>query len=384
MKPRDFASDLLPRIVGYKLSRYGLCPVPAPINLTFSVTNMCQSRCKTCNIWRLYKQDREMLSQELTLPEIESIFASMGHAYFFNISGGEPFLRRDLPEIVQAACKHLTPKVIHTPTNALAPEVIEKQVAEILDIIAATGRQIHFTIKPSFDGVGTKHDEIRGVAGNYEKVLDTLGRLRKLKEKHPNLEIGLGTIISRFNLDSIAETAECAAGLDVDSYISEIAEQRTELFNTQDRITPSADEYRTAVEAFNRGFGSATASDNSVSAMTLAFRQVYYRIAIRTMEEQRQVLPCYGGLSNVHINPYGDVWPCCILGYDRPMGNLRDHNYDFYRIWRSSQADEVREHIRRGRCHCPLANQAYSNIMCSPGALLQVAGELRKARFRRR
>lgn len=373
---KEYALELAPRIVGYRLSRTGLFPVPSPINLTFSVTNMCHSRCKTCNIWRLYKKDRRMLSKELTIGEIESIFAGIGHVYFFNISGGEPFLRRDLPRIVGAACRYLTPRVIHTPTNALSPSTIEAQVAEILEIIESTGRPIHFTIKPSFDGVGPIHDEIRGVEGNFQKVLDTVSRLRKLKTKHPNLEVGLGTIISKFNLGTIGETARYAANMGVDSYISEIAEQRTELFNTDDPITPSAEEYETAIKAFNAASGPVSASGGSVvSSMTLAFRQVYYRIASRIMKEQRQALPCYAGSSNVHISPYGDVWPCCVLGYDKSMGNLRDHGYEFYSIWRSEEARDIRRHIARGDCHCPLANQAYSNILCSPSALLQVIRE---------
>ncbi len=357
-----------------------MSPAPAPINLTFSVTNMCQSRCKTCNIWRLYKEDRGLLAEELTIGEIEDIFAGIGHVYFFNISGGEPFLRPDLPRIVEAACRYLTPRVIHTPTNALSPSVIESQVAEILQIIESVGQHTHFTIKPSFDGVGPTHDKIRGVSGNFDKVLDTVSRLKKLKERHPNLEVGLGTIISKFNLDTIGETARYAAGMGVDSYISEIAEQRTELFNTREPITPTAEEYEKAIDAFSSASFGVSASQSAVSSMTLAFRQVYYRAAIRTLKEQRQVLPCYGGLSNVHINPYGDVWPCCVLGYDKSMGNLRDHDYDFYSIWRSGQADEVRRHIAQGNCHCPLANQAYSNILCSPSALLQVLRYRRNGR----
>lgn len=380
MNPRDYVFDLMPRIIGYRLSRHGAYPAPPPINLTLSVTNMCQSRCKTCNIWRVYQQDRELLDEELTLREIESIFEAIGHVYFFNISGGEPFLRRDLPQIVRAACMHLRPRVIHTPTNALSPGVIETRVQEILAIIGESGQPIHFTIKPSFDGVGPVHDEIRGVGGNFDKVLDTVARLKTLKAKHPNLEIGLGTIISRFNIDTIGDTAGYAAQMGVDSYISEIAEQRTELFNTDDPITPSAGEYEAAIETFNSASAGTSASESTVSSMTLAFRQVYYRAAIRIMKEQRQVLPCYGGLSNVHISPYGDVWPCCVLGYSMPMGNLRDHDYDFYRIWRSDQAAHVRRHIAHGKCYCPLANQAYSNILCSPTALLQVLRERRGGR----
>jgi len=353
----------------------GLARIASPINLTFSVTNMCQSRCKTCSIWKVYRDEPDRFRQELSLEEVERSFATIGEIYFFNISGGEPFLRRDLPQIVAAACKYLKPAVIHTPTNALTPRVIEERTAEILEVIRVSGRTIPFTIKPSFDGVGEVHDEIRGVKGNFDKVLDTLSRLKKLQKVHPNLEIGVGTIISKFNLGHIRETARFTHDLGIDSYISEIAEQRTELFNVRDPITPTPEEYEKAIGEFNGELASVT--DKKVSSMTSASRQVYYKYAIRIMKEKRQVLPCYGGIANAHISPYGDVWPCCVLGYDKSMGNLRDADYDFRRIWHSREAAEVRRFIAGRKCWCPLANQAYSNILCNPRAVLEVRRERR-------
>lgn len=197
----------------------------------------------------------------------------------------------------------------------------------------------------------------------------------RLQEQYPNLEVGLGTIISKLNLDRVRETAHYARNLGVDSYISEIAEQRTELFNVGDPITPTAEEYEKAIGDFNSASGVDRIEKHAVSNTTLAFRQVYYRYAIRTLREMRQVLPCYAGIANVHISPYGDVWPCCILGYDKPMGNLREAGYDFQKVWHSRQADKVRHFIADGRCHCPLANQAYSNILCNTGAMLRVLHE---------
>jgi len=377
---KNVRSMLLSRVVGCKLSHIGLQKSPAPINLTFSVTNMCQSRCKTCSIWRTYLDQRSRFSDELTLDEIEKIFSGVGQVYFFNISGGEPFLRQDLTQIVAAACKYLKPSVIHTPTNALLPRRIEEKVEEILEIIRASGREIPFTIKPSFDGVGKVHDEVRGVAGNFDKVMDTLSRLKNLQKKYPNLEIGVGTVISKFNLDHVEETAKFVRQLDVDSYISEIAEERTELFNTGQPITPDPLEYEKAIETFNSHLSKSIGKAHKVSSMTLAVRQVYYSYAIRIMKERRQVIPCYAGISNVHISPYGDVWPCCVLGYDKSMGNLRDHDYDFKKVWHSEKASDVRRFIADGKCHCPLANQAYSNILCSPAAVFKVMTQRRSAR----
>ena len=98
-----YIRELLPKMIRYRLARAGRGSPGMPINLTFSVTNLCQSRCKTCRIWDLYRRDPARYRNELRLEEIRRIFRSMGHVYIFNVSGGEPFLRKDFPEIVAAA-----------------------------------------------------------------------------------------------------------------------------------------------------------------------------------------------------------------------------------------------------------------------------------------
>ncbi|MBW2663463.1 MAG: SPASM domain-containing protein [Deltaproteobacteria bacterium] len=80
---------------------------------------------------------------------------------------------------------------------------------------------------------------------------------------------------------------------------------------------------------------------------------------------QEQCRACYAGISNVHINYNGEVWPCCVLGYSQTMGFLREQGYDFQKIWHLDQANGVRGYIKDGHCACPLANQAYSNILCN-------------------
>src|SRR3989344_4199729 len=126
------SKELIPKLVTFRLAKKRLIKVPKPVTLTFSITSACQSLCKTCNIGLVYQKNPEMMKDDLTLEEIEKMFKGIGHVYFFNISGGEPFLRREIVEIIQLACKYLKPKVIHTPTNALTPKLIEKKTREIL------------------------------------------------------------------------------------------------------------------------------------------------------------------------------------------------------------------------------------------------------------
>lgn len=377
MNARDYFTQILPRVLQYKFTYHNLKKPMGPMTLTFSVTNLCQSRCQSCNIWDIYKKRPGMWKNELSLDEIEKTFRSIGPIYFFNISGGEPFLRRDLPEIVGLAVEHMHPRIVHTPTNAISPGRVEEGVIRILEIMEARNWQGPFTVKPSLDGVGEMHDEIRGVPGNFDKVMETVERLKRIRQRYPNLHVELGTVVSRMNMHHLDELADFVHGLDgIESYRNEIAEERTEFFNQNASITPTADEYAELMKGFSYRIWRNTRGKRKLARVTEALRLVYYKYAARIMKENRQVLPCYGGITNAHINPYGQVWPCAVLGYDQPMGNLRAYGYDFHKLWNSEQARQVRAYIKARNCACPLANQSYSNIVCSAKATAEVVANI--------
>ncbi len=363
MKKSDLFTKIAPYLFDYKRKRWFGYKNFQPMTVTYSVTAACQSRCKTCQIGHMYMEHPERAKNDLSLDEIEKIFKSMKPVYFFNLSGGEPFLRKDLPDIVALACKYLRPRVIHTPTNAILSDRIIKNTDEIISIVRAYDSSVPFTVKPSIDGVGDLHDEIRGVKGNFEQLLKTINGLRKLEDKYDNFHLELGTVISNFNIDHLEEIEDFVHSLGVESYRNEVAECRTEFFNLKDPITPPAEVYQRLIKDFSRKVEENIASKKNLAKMTEALRVVYYNIAGKILAEQRQVIPCYAGISNVHINYDGGVWPCCVLGYEKQMGNLREYDYDFQKLWHSDEAEAVRKYILGKNCACPLANQGYSNIL---------------------
>lgn len=371
MNKSDFIIKLFPRLLTYKLNRYTGYKNINPITVTYSVTAACQSRCKTCQIGHMYMEHPERAANDLRLDEIEQIFSTMKPVYFFNISGGEPFLRDDLPQIVELACKYLKPRIIHTPTNAILSEKIERKTHEILEIIKKYDPKVPFTVKPSIDGIGDMHDKIRGVKGNFKKLLDTIERLKGIEKEHENFHLELGTVISNFNIDSLDEIEDFVHSLGVESYRNEVAEQRTEFFNIGDPITPDAVTYQRLIKNFSRKIKENMTSKKNLARTTEALRLVYYDIAGKILETKTQVLPCYAGVSNVHINFDGGVWPCCVLGYEKQMGNLRNYGYDFQKLWLSEEAQNVRSFIQNKNCACPLANQAYSNILLHVPSLIK-------------
>lgn len=372
MKKTDLFTKLMPYLFSYKMNRYFGYKKFNPMTVTYSVTAACQSRCKTCQIGAMFGKDPKRIERDLSLKEIEQIFSTMEPVYFFNMSGGEPFLRKDLPEIVALACKYLKPKVVHTPTNAILTERIVENTEKIIKIVRDYDKTVPVTVKPSIDGVGELHDEIRGVKGNFECLVRTIEGLKKLEDKYDNFHLELGTVISNFNIEHLDEIENFVHSLGVESYRNEVAECRTEFFNLEDPITPPAQVYQKLIKDFARKIEDNIGTKKKLARTTEAMRVVYYDIAGKILEEKRQVLPCYAGISNVHINYDGGVWPCCVLGYEKPMGNLREYNYDFQKLWHSKESEEVRKYIRDRNCACPLANQAYSNELLHFPTLIKV------------
>ncbi len=317
------------------------------MNLTLSITNRCNSRCKTCNIYN-------KKSEELDLHEWKQIFHSLGKVpFWFTISGGEPFLRSDLSELVCSLYEICHPTIINIPTNGLLKDRIPMVVRQITDYC----KESQVIVNLSLDDIGENHDTIRGTPGNYEKSVETFAALRNLHAS--NLSVGIHTVISKFNVGRIPVIYEGLISLEPDSYVTEIAEERVELNNTGSDITPELKDYALAVEFLS----DAIRQDhfNRIGRITRALRLEYYALVRKILSERRQVIPCYAGIASAHIAPDGDVWMCCVKA--DPMGNLRESNYDFNAIWASKQADAARLKIKQGECYCPLANATYTNML---------------------
>jgi MoaA/NifB/PqqE/SkfB family radical SAM enzyme len=340
-----------------------------PVNITVSVSYRCNSRCKTCNVWLLPNDD-------LTLAEWDRVFDSLGKApYWFTFSGGEPTLRNDLPEMVASAYRHCRPGIINIPTNGIQHKVIPGRIERVLE--AAPKSDV--IINLSLDGVGLKHDEVRGVRANWSHAMTTYAALKELKRRHANLTVGIHTVISNFNVDSFPELCEYVQReLKPDSFITEIAEERVELDTVGLGITPTAEKYSIAIDVLLESMRDQQLT--GVAEVAQAFRREYYELVKRTLREQRQVIPCMAGVASAQIAPNGDVWTCCVRA--QSMGNLRDHDYDFGSVWRTAKADQLRRSIKNRECYCPLANAAYTNMLTHGPTVAKVTADLARSRAR--
>ena len=348
------------RIPGYRFMHAFGGPTLDPINVTISTTFRCNSRCLTCNVY-------ERPVDELTVEDWDRVFASLGRApQWFTFSGGEPFLRRDLPDIIESAWRRCRPKVVNIPTNGTYPERVVAGVTRL----AAALRGTQLVINVSLDALGERNDVLRGLRGDFEKASETFRALKALRA--PNLVVGIHSVISRHNVKEFPGIADALMAMGPDQYIVEPAEERNELQTIATGITPGPTDLDRALGHVEERL--ATRRGDGLPALTRALRLVYYRLARGTVRRQEQTIPCYAAIASVHIAANGDVWGCCTRA--RPLGNLRANGFDFEAIWRSEAAKEERRSIKAKECACPLANAAYTSILMDPGSLVRVARQL--------
>jgi len=352
--------QVLTRVPLYQLSRKAGWPPMLPLNLTVTPSPRCNSRCVTCNIWK--KQ-----TDELSLEEWDKVFRNLGRVpYWVTISGGEPFLKRGIVALCQSLYEHCHPGIINIPTNGLLHTAIPDAVEAIAR--SCSGSQI--IINLSLDGVGERHDTIRGIPGSFEKFEKSYQALKRLQ--YPNLSIGIHSVISTSNVDDVASLYDYAFSLEPDSYITEIAEERAELDTIGLEITPSLEQYSKAMDLLvNR---IAEQPFRGISKVTQAFRVEYYHLVKAILARQTQVIPCYAGWTSAHIYADGQVWPCCVRADS--LGSLRDVGYVFHKVWFSEKAQRARQSIKNKECHCPLANASYTNILCHYPTLFKVGWQV--------
>jgi MoaA/NifB/PqqE/SkfB family radical SAM enzyme len=358
---------LLRKIIGFQAFRALGFPVLMPMNVTVAVTNRCTSLCKTCNLGRIYVKNPHVADNDLKPEEYKKIFKSIGknNVFWFVFSGAEPFMRKDLVDVVKLAYDECQPNVIVLPTNSL-PLDIPGRVEELLKHC----KNSIINVNLSLDGIGKDHDEIRGINGNFERVINLFDELRKLKPKYSNFELNIHTVVSRFNVKKISDLHEfVVTKIRPDAHITEIAENKAEIENLNLKVTPGPNDYESTIDLLSCELRKE--KFKGFTKFKQVSRLIYYDLVKEIFKRKTQVIPCYAAINECQISPTGEVWTCSVLG--KSLGSLREENYNFRKIWKSKKAKILRKSIKNKECWCPVANISYTNMLCHyPSALKMV------------
>ena len=342
------------KYLGLKLFYTFGFPKVLPFSYTFSLLYSCNSRCKTCNIYR--KRSRNLVKSEY-----EKIFTSIGKsAKWIVFTGGEPFLKRDIANICLLAYKICKPKIITIFTNGLLTNKVVTSVKKIA--ISAKKTQINVTL--SLDGLEVKNDIIRGYEGSYKKVLTTYKRLKKLKID--NLKVGIHSTISKYNIKDFVSLSNHITRLKPDYYTTEITGNRSELGNKRDDIVPNRLDFIAVMDYLIHNIKNENCSGWQKTAQL--FKIEYYKLVKKILKYKVQIIPCYAGIASAQISPEGNIWICPTKA--KNIGSLRKNRYNFPKIWFSEVAKKQRILIKDKKCYCPFATASYTSILLNKKSLI--------------
>lgn len=314
--------------------------------LFFQITNKCNARCLMCFNWQKINKP----SNELSLDEIERFAKTMGSVPSLTIGGGEPFLRDDLAEICQIFYKNNQTKRISIPTNCLLPGRIVNLTEKILEI-----GSIRLAIVLSLDGLKEVHDYIRGVKGTFDKVLETYEKLKQVSKKYPKLKININSTISDKNYKHIPELIDFVdKNFKVSFHTSEVIRG---CYNEKNVQAPSMGKYEKLIPKL---LESKTINNDRFHKKIYSY---YHKLALKILKKKKQLIPCRVSSFMPVIDTTGNVYNCEFLPL---IGNIREVNYDFMKIWHSKKAKQQRKDIKNKKCYCTHFCYQIQNIPMDP------------------
>lgn len=319
-------------------------------HLILTVTGRCNHACRIC----YYHSSLNRVGNELSIAEFKKISRALPNIEHLMISGGEPFLRKDLHRICKIFYNNNNTRSIFIPTNGSIPEQICESVSGILKMLPGVKLGIMF----SLEGLEKTHDMIHRRPGAFRSVLRTIDELNKLRlgllAKGRFFGLSLNTVVTsqnikeviplmdfvRYNVwvDTHAFSPMRGCGVE-DAYKPPRGRDLSRLFY---KAKPYFKFYSS-----HRGFGG------NKDLYSWFVRR--YHLWKDILAGKGMPFKCQAGNSIGVIEPDGGIRLCELTSV---IGNVRKVNYDFNKVWFSEEADKM----RKKAVNCCCTHACFINI----------------------
>lgn len=308
----------------------------AKLHASVIVTYRCNARCNMCDVWQHPTRPAEEISTRV-LGKLPSLF-------FCNVTGGEPFIRGDLEEIVAILCGKAQRVVIST--NGYFTD----------RVLALSKRFPDVGIRISLEGLPKTHDAIRGMPGGFDKALTTFLGLMELCRK----DIGFAMTVQGQNCRDLIPLYHMASRLGVE--FATAALHNSFYFHKLDNHIENKDEVA--------GELTKLAAVLLGSKRPKEWARGYFNYGLaRYVQGAPRMLPCEMGQDGFFVDPWGDVLPCNGMDEKKSMGNLNEKAWE--EIWNGEEARRVRESVRSCPKQCWMIGSAAPAIWRHPAAPLK-------------
>ena len=340
MVPIKVGYNIFKSIIKHKVKK-----IPNPGFVTFFNTDRCNLECVFCDVWKTQSHK----STELSTDETISVFKKLPNFDCLRISGGEPFLRSDVSEIVNFVDKNNKPFMIHFTTNG----VLRQNIIRNFKKFSNPGK-IH--IKVSIDGTDNKHDYVRGIDGTYERVMETIKSLIKLRNE---MGFHLGVNHAIVNEDDIVEYQKLKKTLgrhEIPIYPMIANTSEKSLYNKgigspEKSVEPFGKWSKEGLNTFTK---TLIMDAKKVNDFNENIVDKYYLGGLRNRLVHKKNYPkpkCVALSSHLRILANGDVPTCLYNG--KIVGNLLEQSFE--KIWFNShktnnQRNWVNNCVEKGGC----------------------------------
>jgi MoaA/NifB/PqqE/SkfB family radical SAM enzyme len=349
-----------------RLARFTLRRPFSPVMLNILVTSVCNMRCTHC-FFTAELDDAPRKKLQMTTRQIEQISETLGgNLSVLVLAGGEPFIRTDLPEIARAFYSNNKLGSLYITTNG----VIQKRIFADVPRILQECPGLNVTMALGIDGPQEQHDRIRRQPGSWEIVMDTARRLQQIQRGYPRLDVQTCTCFMHSNQGAMFEWYDfLKRDLRPDkiniNYIRPPAPDPLELQIDRARYAELA--RRIDEDSRSGAIKNHYAGDGGFFRAAI---DVYmHGLIAKTEETRRAQLRCYAGTAGGVVYDEGTVSSCEIL---EPVGNLRDYDWNFRKLWFSHAMQARRKKVAAG-CFCTHeSNCYYPSLPFNPGHLVQI------------
>lgn len=344
------------------------------------VTSACNSLCRTCFYW-----DELNSGRDLAFEQIARLSATAPPFHKLWISGGEPFLRKELAEIIELFYVHNGMRHVNLPTNGLLP----KQTVAVIDALLERCPELSIDLNFSLDGLANTHDTLRGVPNNFQKTLATIDlaaeRWRGVRRLRRNvvscitrdnyrelLTLGLQLLHER---DLAGHYFEIIRGNPMDPELKRL--DRGELAELHRRLLWIHEQYADGLFAHVRQPARALAR-----AIYLGNIKFHFDLHQHNHYSNKAwPMACTAGQTTIVIDHDGHFRSCELRG---KLGRLQDFNFDLGAALRSRQMQGEVAAIPGAQCWCTHSCWIHSSAKFSPKVMLfHIPWAYFKARWQR-
>ena len=287
------------------------------------ITYRCNARCNMCDCWK----DPSKQNEEITIETIKKL----PEMAFTNITGGEPFIRLDINEIVEELYKK-TGRIVISTNGSYPDRIIElcKKYPEI-------------GIRISIEGLQETNDKIRGLKDGFNKGYEALTKLVEMGHK----DVGFGMTVQDVNCKDLVPLYDISNKFGMEFATATL--HNSFYFRKKDN---KIDDKLMVAKEFEKLINELLKSKSPKKW----FRAYFNHGLINYIYGQPRLLPCNMASNGFFLDPYGDVLPCNGTDEKLSMGNLNEKSWD--EIWNSEQAEIVRKKVKNCDKNCWMIGSA--------------------------